>query len=66
MLDPKRRAATRTVGKVATDWARLRMGSGSAASGELPRARAQEMLPAALGATERGLDALRLRLQQKR
>ncbi|HET7428884.1 MAG TPA: hypothetical protein VFJ66_05495 [Gaiellales bacterium] len=66
MLDPKRRAATRTVGKVATDWARLRMGSGNARSGELPRARAQEMLPAALGATERGLDALRLRLQQKR
>jgi hypothetical protein len=65
MLDPKRRAATRTVGKVATDWARVRIANRSA-EGELPRARAQEMLPAALGATERGLDALRLRLQQRR
>jgi len=65
MLDPKRRSATRTVGRVATDWARLRVG-GRNAGGELPRARAQEMLPAALGATERGLDALRTRLQQRR
>jgi hypothetical protein len=66
MLDPKRRAATRTVGQVAGEWARLRMAARDGGSAELPRARAHEMLPAALNATERGLDALRLRLQQRR
>jgi hypothetical protein len=66
MLDPKRRAATRTVGKVAGEWARLRIAPRDSAGAELQRGRAQEMLPAALGATERGLDALRVRLQQRR
>jgi hypothetical protein len=66
MLDPKRRSATRTVGRVATDWAKLRMAARGGGGAELPRGKAQEMLPAALGATERGLDALRLRLQQRK
>ncbi len=62
MLDPKRRTATRTVGRVAGEWAKLRV-SGSRPS-ELPRQGAKELLPAALGVTERSLDRLRLRLQQ--
>jgi hypothetical protein len=63
MLDPKRRSATRTVGRVAGEWAKLRVTSRHAA--ELPRPRAHQLLPAALGATERRLDRLRLRLQQR-
>jgi hypothetical protein len=63
MLDPKRRSATRTVGRVAGEWAKLRVASRRAA--ELPRPRAHALLPAALGATERRLDRLRLRLQQR-
>jgi hypothetical protein len=61
MLDPKRRSATRAVGRVAGDWAKLRISSRSRP--ELPRAGAKELLPVALGATERGLDRLRLKLQ---
>jgi hypothetical protein len=66
MLDPKRRSATRTVGRVAADWAKLRVAGRGAGGAELPHGKAQEMLPAALDATERGLDAIRLRLQQRK
>jgi hypothetical protein len=60
MLDPRRRSATRTVGRVAGEWARLRVvDRGSAGSGSRPK----ELLPAALGATERQLGRLRLRLR---
>jgi len=62
MLDPKRRSATRAVGRVAGDWARLRLASSSRK--ELARAGPRELLPVALGATERGLGRLRLRLMQ--
>jgi hypothetical protein len=62
MLDPKRRNATRAVGRVAGDWAKLRVSDRSRPA--LPRQRARELLPVALGATERRLDRLRLRLQQ--
>jgi hypothetical protein len=64
MLDPSRRSATRTVGRVAGEWAKLRVSGRRPA--ELPRQGAKELLPVALGATERGLDRLRLRLQPKR
>ena len=62
VMDPKRRAATRAVGQVAGEWARLRV------TGRPPQTTQQHanaLLPAALGATERGLDRLRLRLQSK-
>ncbi len=66
MLDPGRRSATRTVGKVAGEWTRLRVArrTGSDASGPA----APEILPAALGAAERGLGKIRDRLaeQQRR
>lgn len=58
MLDPRRRAATRTVGRVAGEWARLRVGDRHSAD-QRPR----ELLPSALGATERQLGRLRLRLR---
>jgi hypothetical protein len=63
MLDPKRRSATRTVGRVAGEWTRLRVAAKRPS--ELPRPRAEALLPAALGATERRLDRLRIRLQAK-
>ena len=63
MLDPKRRSATRTVGRVAGEWAKLRVSAKR--SPELPRQTAKQLLPVALGATERGLDRLRVRLQSK-
>jgi hypothetical protein len=67
MLDPERRKATRTVGRVAGEWARLRMAD-RGASGEktLPRAKRQELLPSALGAAERGLGLLKGRLDRNR
>jgi hypothetical protein len=61
MLDPKRRAATRRVGKVAGEWARLRV---ERHPGEAPR-RSDALLPAALGLTERRLGELRLKLRPK-
>ena len=62
MLDPKRRTATRTAGRMAGEWARLRI-ERRAQDGSLPHPEA--LLPAALGATERKLDQLRLRLRHK-
>src|SRR5207244_65022 len=62
MLDPTRRAATRRVGKVAGEWARLRV---ERHPGEAPRGRTEALLPAALGLTERRLGELRLRLRPK-
>jgi hypothetical protein len=62
MLDPKRRTATRTAGRMAGEWARLRI-ERRTQDGSLPHPEA--LLPAALGATERKLDALRLRLRNK-
>jgi len=59
MLDPRRRSATRTVGRVAGEWARLRVSDRGAAGSSRPK----ELLPAALGATERQLGRLRLRLR---
>lgn len=65
MLDPGRRKATRTVGKVAGEWTRLRV---ARRTGVEPEGTAPEILPAALGAVERGLGQLRDRLaeQQRR
>ena len=62
MLDPKRRTATRTAGRMAGEWARLRI-ERRTQDGSLPHPEA--LLPAALGATERKLDQLRLRLRHK-
>ena len=63
MLDPKRRSATRVAGRVAGEWARLRLTNRPAPG---LRSSAEPLLPAALGATERSLDKLRLRLQKPR
>ena len=63
MLDPKRRSATRVAGRVAGEWARLRLSNRPAPG---LRSSAEPLLPAALGATERSLDRLRLRLQKPR
>ena len=62
MLDPKRRDATRRVGKVAGEWAKLRVERRGDDTG---RARPDALLPAALGLTERRLDQLRLKLRPK-
>jgi hypothetical protein len=64
MLDPERRKATRTVGRVAGEWARLRVGEKPSAAQRagLPRPSQQELLPAALGIAERGLGRLKGRL----
>src|SRR6476660_4263966 len=62
MLDPKRRTATRTAGRMAGEWARLRI-ERRTNDGSLPHPEA--LLPAALGATERKLDQRRLRLRHK-
>ena len=62
MLDPKRRTATRTAGRMAGSGPGC--GSrGAPSDGSLSRPEA--LLPAALGATERKLDQLRLRLRQQ-
>jgi hypothetical protein len=58
MLDPRRRSATRTVGRMAGEWARLRVSDRRA--GDTAQ---RQLLPSALGATERQLDKLRLRLR---
>ena len=63
MLDPKRRTATRAAGRMAGEWARLRLSRGQAGAA---RPSAEPLLPAALGVTERGLDRLRVRLQRPR
>jgi hypothetical protein len=60
MLDPDRRKATRTVGRVAGDWAKVRFREGSTPS-------KQSSLPpvsqeAVLGAAEKGLGLLRDRI----
>jgi hypothetical protein len=60
MLDPDRRKATRTVGRVAGDWAKVRFREGADPS-------KQSSLPpvsqeAVLGAAEKGLGLLRDRI----
>jgi hypothetical protein len=62
VMDPKRRAATKAVGRVAGEWAMLRVTSRAS---EERRQNPNTLLPAALGVTERQLDKLRLRLQAK-
>jgi len=62
VMDPKRRAATKAVGRVAGEWAVLRVTSRASDEG---RQNPNALLPAALGVTERQLGKLRLRLQAK-
>lgn len=57
MLDPRRRAATRTIGRVAYDWTRLRVRD---------RAARRELATAALGEVERAGARLRRRLDPPR
>jgi len=57
MLDPKRRAATRTVGRVAVEWTRLRVRDGAAR---------RELATTALGEVERAGARLRRRLDPPR
>jgi hypothetical protein len=61
MLDPGRRKATATVGKVAGDWARVRLREGSTQTGKqapLPPVTQEQVL----GAAEKGLGLIRERL----
>jgi hypothetical protein len=53
MLDPKRRAATRTIGRVALEWTRLRVRDGAAR---------RELATTALGEVERAGARLRRRI----
>lgn len=57
MLDPRRRAATRTVGRVAVEWTRLRVRDGAAR---------RELAATALGEVERAGARLRRRIDPPR
>lgn len=57
MLDPKRRAATRTIGRVAVEWTRLRVRDGEAR---------RELASTALGEVERAGARLRRRIDPPR
>lgn len=57
MLDPKRRAATRTIGRVAMEWTRLRVRDGAAR---------RELATTALGEVERAGARLRRRIDPPR
>ena len=57
MLDPNRRAATRTIGRVALDWTRLRVRDGAAR---------RELATTALGEVERAGARLRRRIDPPR
>jgi hypothetical protein len=60
MLDPERRKATRAVGRVAGDWARVRLREGSAPAKTTPLPPVSQ--EAVLSAAEKGLGLLRTRL----
>ncbi|HET7170661.1 MAG TPA: hypothetical protein VFI18_03415 [Gaiellales bacterium] len=57
MLDPKRRAATRTIGRVAVEWTRLRVRDGASR---------RELASTALGEVERAGARLRRRIDPPR